>query len=103
MTGELKRRLIELMEEGNFEYIGAAESIIDECCKEFPLPFDVLASMGKTIWDSPDTQWKKETMEWFVKWLTGAKNDKDFLCLDCDNRLLPVWRFCPKCGKETGR
>jgi hypothetical protein len=30
MKGELKRRLVTLMEEANFEYIGTAEKIIDE-------------------------------------------------------------------------
>ena len=34
--GELKKRLVALMEEGNFEYIGTAETIIDEAKKEFP-------------------------------------------------------------------
>ena len=34
--GELKRRLIKLMEEGNFPYIGTAETILGEGRNEYP-------------------------------------------------------------------
>lgn len=69
--GELKRRIIQLLEEGTFpnrfEYIGFIEAIIDEAKKEFP-------SKPKVVNGEPDfTAWEDDVIAWFKKWYGEQK------------------------------
>ena len=65
--GELKKRLVALMEEGNFEYIGTAETIIDEAKKEY---LDIIyhKTSDKHPLQTVNGQIVDLRKQWFNKW-----------------------------------
>jgi hypothetical protein len=74
--GELKRRLVALMEEGNFEYIGTAEKVLDEAKKDFPQKKKGKLTL-KDIEPAEKATWAEllqglEALKWFEKWF-GVK------------------------------